>query len=151
MKTVTSLYPSSINNLAEIQLSTQKIAATVNANSLAPLVIQHRPSETLSTSASTTGKATYLTHVIYSKGGLVSVAANISASGDGYVGLSIDGTAVIQVPVASGAVSWNKVLGSGKHIISLIYGANSGTVTINPAGYSSAISIQENPSNITGR
>lgn len=152
MSTVNSLYPtadqSPADQLHTLQQALQQLANTVNQNATAPAVVSHVPSSTLTDQSSTTGNATYQSQQINSKGGLVSINGSISASGSGYVGLSIDGNTVLKVPTSSGMINWSQVLPKGSHTLNIIYGASSGTVTINPSGFSSAFSVNETPSNV---
>ncbi len=148
MTTVSPIYPKNTDDKGQLEQAFQQLAQAVNENASAPLVIQHIPSQTLSDQVSTTTDSTYKTSTINSRGGLVTIGANISASGSGYVGLSLDGGTILKVPAVSGALHWQGVLGKGNHTISIVYGASSGTVTINPTGFSSAFGIIESTSNI---
>ena len=148
MNTVSPLYSSSAKDIETSQHALQQLSQVVNANATAPLVIQHVAASTLTAGASTTGSAIYRSHTVNTGNGLVSIHGSMSAEGTGYVGLSIDGNIVLKVPTASGSLHWTGILGKGKHISASVYGATSGTVTINPTGYTSAFSITEIPSNV---
>lgn len=153
MMTIPLLFPTQgqtpAQQMATLEQALRQITQAVNQNASTPLSVVHQPSTTLSQSASTSaGAAVYQQQSIVSRGGLVNISGSISASGSGYVGLAIDGATVLQVPTASGTLQWNGVLSAGSHTIAVVYGASSGTVTINPSGFTSNLSIIENPANV---
>ena len=143
--------------LVALQGALTQVQTALNANATTPLCSVYQASKTNSTQSQTNSGALSpipgYNLTIQSKGGLVQVQASISNSGNGKVAIVIDGNPVLTVPQdttggSCAGLFYSAVLGTGKHTISISVAANSGTFTVNPAGYSSVASAVEFPENV---
>ena len=138
---------------AGLQGAMTQLQNTINNNATEPLCIIYQASsvnsDSQSTSSTSPTRIANWTWTFQSEGGLVCVAASISGSGNGYASLVIDGNTALQVPLTSGCLLWNAILGQGGHTITINFGSVSGSVTVNPAGgFTSAVSVYELPQNV---
>lgn len=134
-----------------MQAALQSLQNTVNTNATSPLcVVDQAPAPDSTQYQTTSGAATQIgpySWTVNCKGGLVVFSSCLSATGTGFIQLLIDGAVVVSVAPGS-AIVYSSVLSPGSHTFTLKFLASSGTVTVNPAGGTSATTIYELPENV---
>jgi hypothetical protein len=155
---VPSQAQSSDQQLQTTQQALTQLNQTVNQNATTSLCDVYQQSPGPLSSGSNSGAAAQIpgaTWAFTSSGGLVIIqgviAVQVSSGGAGALSLVIDGKTVLTLPVKDTSavpVFWASILAAQAHSVQMQYSASSGTLSVNPSGYSSSVAIFELPENV---